>query len=152
MRLVAGAGNPGPSLTRYRLDEPVVSCESAAAAKGVALEHELKSLVLEYDSGLALVHLPGDRRVWLRAVKRCLRSRQAKLASKDVLANLGVEMGTVTPFHPVLWELPHLISREVLALPWVTTNAGALDEYVIFDPSLLLQARETKIDDLSVAA
>lgn len=150
--MVADTGNPGPSLTRYRLDGPVGSCESAAAAKGVPLEHELKSLVLEYDAGLALVHIRGDRRLWLRAVKRSLPSRQAKLVGKDVLANLGVEMGTVTPFHPVLWELPQLISREVLALPWVTTNAGVLDEYVIFAPSLLLRARDTKIGDLSLAA
>ena len=127
---------------------PVVSCESAAAAKGVALGRELKTLVLEADSGLVLAHLPGDRRLNLRAVKSCLPSRQARLAGLAALHALEIEPGTVTPFHPLLWQLPHVISRDVLELPWVTTNAGNLIEYIVFDPLLLLRARSTTVADL----
>jgi prolyl-tRNA editing enzyme YbaK/EbsC (Cys-tRNA(Pro) deacylase) len=142
--------NPGSWLRRFKLNDPVVSCESAAAAKGVGLGHELKTLVFEADLGLALAHLRGDRRLSLRAVKRCVPTRQAKLASVATLASLGVEPGTVTPFHPLLWGLPHVISRDVLDLNWVTTNAGVRDEYVVFDPVLLLRARDTRVARLWV--
>lgn len=45
-----------------------------------------------------------------------------------------------------------LFSRDVLDLSWVTTNAGALDEDVVFDPLLLLSARHTRMASLWVEA
>jgi prolyl-tRNA editing enzyme YbaK/EbsC (Cys-tRNA(Pro) deacylase) len=141
------AGNPAASLRRYVLPEPVVSCASAAAAKGIPLQHELKSLVIQTDAGLVVTHIPGDRSLSLRAVKRCLSTTQARLAD---LSDLDLAPGTVHPFHARLWKLHHLVSREVLGLGWVSTNAGELTTYVVFDPMMLLCARHVSLGTFSL--
>lgn len=146
--MIADPDNPGNWLRRFKLSEPVVSCSSAAAAKGVALHRELKTLIVVTEDRYALAHLRGDRRLSLRAVKRCLSSEQGRLADPADLVGLGVGPGTISPFHPELWRLTHVVSRDVLELSWVTTNASLLDEYIVFDPLLLLRARDTLVTDL----
>jgi prolyl-tRNA editing enzyme YbaK/EbsC (Cys-tRNA(Pro) deacylase) len=146
--VTASVDNPAEGLKRYVLSKPVISCASAAAAKGIPLGHELKSLVIEIESGLVVAHIPGDRRLSLRAVKRCLPTAQARLANLD---GLDLLPGTVHPFHALLWPLHHLVAHEVLDLGWVSTNAGELTTYVIFDPALLLRARRVSVDDFCIA-
>lgn len=145
--------NPQTWLRVLELGSDVVSCEAAAAAKDVPLRRELKSLVLETgrpnaQSKLVLAHIRGDHRLSLRTVKRALGESEARLASPATLRRLGVEPGTIHPFHPSLWVLEHLIDAEVLGLKWVTTNAGRLDAYVVFDPAILLRAAAIVVDDL----
>jgi prolyl-tRNA editing enzyme YbaK/EbsC (Cys-tRNA(Pro) deacylase) len=134
---VAYPDNPGLRLRHLYLDRQVVSCESAAAAKGVALEHELKSLLITCDHGHVVAHVRGSRRLSLRAVKRALAVQQARLAGPLVLSDLELLPGTIHPFHPRLWQMVHLVTCQVLAMPWVTTNAGQLESYVVFDPQIL---------------
>jgi prolyl-tRNA editing enzyme YbaK/EbsC (Cys-tRNA(Pro) deacylase) len=145
--LIRDFDNPGSWLACFELERPVVSCGEAAAAKGVALERELKSLLLTCDDGHVLVHLRGNRELSLRAVKRALASRQARLAERAELEALGLSPGTIHPFHSTLWAMPQLLTRAVLALPWVSTNAGRLDAYVVFDPFLLLRARNVAVGE-----
>jgi prolyl-tRNA editing enzyme YbaK/EbsC (Cys-tRNA(Pro) deacylase) len=132
--------NPGSSLKRFRLAAPVSSCAEAAKAKGVDLEHELKSLLVTTDQGLVLAHTRGNRRLSLRAIKHTLGTDQARLAALSELGNIGLNRGTVCPFTPVLWTMRQVVAREVLGMAWVTTNAGEPDLYVVFDPLLLLRA------------
>jgi prolyl-tRNA editing enzyme YbaK/EbsC (Cys-tRNA(Pro) deacylase) len=139
--MIADPDNPRSWLRVFRLAEPVVSCSEAAVAKGVPLERELKSLLLECDHGRVLVHLRGDHRLSLHAVKRALAVRQARLASPSAVQALGVSPGTLHPFHPALWTTTtYLIARGLFSLPWVTTNAGHPNEYIVFDPLVLLRA------------
>lgn len=142
--------NPGAWLRRFELSERVVSCEEAADAKGVPLHHELKSLLLICDHGYALAHLHGDRRLSLRAVKDAMGTRQARLAAQSELRQLGLDSGTVQPFHERLWNIPQLLERKLLLLPWVTTNAGQLDRYFIFDPAVLLRANNLTLASLEL--
>src|SRR5579872_3117707 len=109
--------NPGTWLQPFPLSERVVSCEEAADAKGVPLHHELKSLLLVCDRGWALAHLHGDRHLSLRAVKDAMGTRQARLASPSELRQLGLDSGTVQPFHQQLWTIPQLLERTLLLLP-----------------------------------
>lgn len=144
---------PRPWLPSYALPHEVVSCEAAAEAKGVPLERELKTLVIRVSDkptweGFVLAHVRGDRRLALRSVKRALNVKQARLASRESLEELGLEPGTVEPFSAALWGLKHLIASEVLSLGWVTTNAGQLDRYVVFDPLVLLRASHKVVEDL----
>jgi prolyl-tRNA editing enzyme YbaK/EbsC (Cys-tRNA(Pro) deacylase) len=148
--VIADPDNPGSWLRHFSLPYSVASCASAAEAKGIALAHELKTLILDCDRGLALAHLRGDHRLSLRAAKRALQVREAKLADVSRLTAIGLQAGTVQPFGPSLWGLPHLISGEVLKLPWITTNAGQDDTFIVFDPVLLLRAKHTVVGQFEV--
>jgi len=147
--------NPRTWLRVIELGRDVVSCDAAAEAKDLPLWRELKSLVLETgrrhaqgEHCLVVAHIRGDHRLSLRTVKHVLQVSEARLASPAMLQSLGVAPGTVHPFHPSLWVLEHLVDPEVLRLEWVTTNAGRLDAYVVFDPAILLRATTITINDL----
>jgi prolyl-tRNA editing enzyme YbaK/EbsC (Cys-tRNA(Pro) deacylase) len=137
--------NPGPRLERLRLPQPVVSCDEAAGVKGVDLERELKSLLLTTSHGPVLVHVRGNHQLSLRAVKKALATHEARLASLSELTDLGSAPGTVHPFASALWELPQLVTQELLDLDWVTTNAGEASTYVVFGPQLLLAAPKASV-------
>lgn len=144
----ASWSNPGLWLTRRALSAPVVSCRSAATAKRVPLDHELKSLLIACDHGYHVVaHVRGSRRLSLRAVKNALNVQQARLADLSDLAEFGAKPGTLSPFNRQLWIRTQLIAREVLAMEWVTTNAGDDRGYVVFAPGLLLQAPDHLVGD-----
>lgn len=140
--MTADFDNPSSWLKTFTLQRDVVSCQEAAEAKGIPLERELKSLILKVDDDLAIVHIRGDRRLSLRRVKKALHAAEARLADPSALACLDVVPGTVAPFGKALWDLPHLISDRVLELTWVSTNSGSSNGYVIFDPVVLLRARQ----------
>jgi prolyl-tRNA editing enzyme YbaK/EbsC (Cys-tRNA(Pro) deacylase) len=140
--------NPSSWLQKFRLKRPAVSCTDAAEAKNIPLEHELKSLLLSSSRGLLLVHLRGDKRVSLRKVKNVLGADEARLAEPSVLARLGISPGTLHPFHPAMWTGLHLLASPVTQLPWVSTNAGRPDEYVVFDPMILTRATNLSVCEI----
>jgi prolyl-tRNA editing enzyme YbaK/EbsC (Cys-tRNA(Pro) deacylase) len=133
--------NPLAWLHQFELSHPVVSCESAATAKKISLEHELKSLVLDTDRGLVVAHLRGDQRLSLRSVKRELAVDEARLATLPDLLTLEASPGEVCPFAPSIWKLTQVVASRVLPLNWVSTNAESSTKYIVFDPLLLLRAQ-----------
>jgi prolyl-tRNA editing enzyme YbaK/EbsC (Cys-tRNA(Pro) deacylase) len=132
----------GFEYTVKSLPHNVVSCLDAACAKEIPLKNELKSLVLMTDKGLYLLNIPGDMYADLRAVKKFLNVDEAYMASEANLRPLGVKKGTVCPAINELWNLPQLVSEEVLSLDFVSTNNGKLDEYIMFKPAELLKHRK----------
>ena len=138
---------PGYQLDRFNLDKNVVCCKDAAKEKNIPLKHELKSLILTTSDGMVVLHLRGDRKVSLRAVKNALNVKQVYLLPINELEKLGIGAGTVSAVLEPVWAMPHLISRSVLALEYVSTNAKVLDKYFKFKPELLLQAKSTLIGD-----
>ena len=142
--------NPGVALRRFTLAAPVVSCVEAAEAKGIDLERELKSLLIVTSTGPVLVHIRGNRRLSLRAIKRLLSVDEARLAPASDLQELGLAPGTVSPFASTLWAMRQLVTREILRLAWVTTNAGISDAYVMFEPAILLQAPTISVGDFEL--
>jgi len=139
--------SPSIKLPEYKLDKPVVSCVEAALAKGIPLENELKTLLLETSNGLVAVELPGDAKVSLRKIKDALEVKKAHLAAPEKLAQLGLESGTVSAVCAPVWDMPHLISKRLLKLGEVSTNSGHKRGYYLFDPSLLLKTEEHLIGD-----
>lgn len=134
-------------LKEYKLDRPVVTCEEAARAKGIPLENELKTLLLETSNGLVAVELPGDAKVSLRKIKDVLEVKNAHLAAPEILAELGLKPGTVSAVCAPVWDMPHLVSMRLLNIDEVSTNSGKKDGYYRFEPSLLLKAENVKIGD-----
>lgn len=142
---------PGQSLTVFRLGREVVTCDEAAAAKGIPLSHELKTMLLFTSLGPHLVHTRGDRCVSLRKVKNYLGVDQACLAPKEYLDQLHLAPGKICPLLEPLWSFPHLISSSVLALDFVSTNNGHRSEYFQFHPDILLRAARVFLGDFEKA-
>lgn len=140
---------PGNFLEVHELQQPVTSCEEAAAAKGIPLSKELKTLVLDTSNGLVAVHVRGNEEVSLRKVKKSLGVAEAKLADRGQLDNLGVVPGTVSPIVDPIWELKHLLDERVLNNEFVSTNNGTLRAYVTFDPDILLKAKDVQTGDFT---
>lgn len=138
---------PGKEMHVHFLESEVVTCDQAAAAKGTELKVELKSLILSTSDGLVALHLRGDRRASLRAVKLALDVGQAHMLPENELEKLGLIPGTVSAVLEPVWSMPHLVSRSILALEQVSTNAGSLTTYFKFKPEVLLQARSVLIGD-----
>jgi prolyl-tRNA editing enzyme YbaK/EbsC (Cys-tRNA(Pro) deacylase) len=146
------SATPLPGYAFTELDSPVVSCEQAANAKGIPLQRELKSLALDTSKGLVVAHVPGDCQISLRAAKRALGAAEARLANAGQLVALGAGPGTVTPFLSQLWPLPQLVDQTLLSLSWVSSNAGHLSRYIVFDPILLLRATRAMLVDIAMTS
>lgn len=138
---------PGLKMDELHLDQEVISCEEAAKAKSINLKNELKTLILSTSDGLVALHLRGDRRASLRAVKSALDVDQAYMLPESELKKLQLVPGTVSAVLEPVWSMPHLVSRSVLALEEVSTNAGTLTKYFRFKPEVLLQAKSIAIGD-----
>ena len=134
-------------LKEYKLERPVVTCEEAARAKGIPLENELKTLLLETSNGLVAVELPGDAYASLRKIKDFLNVKKAYMATPETLAKLKLEPGTISTVHAPIWDMLHLVSKRLLKIDEVSTNSGNKDGYYRFKPSILLKAKNVKIGD-----
>lgn len=132
-------------LESHPLKEEVTSCVEAARAKGIPLKNELKTLILQTSKGLYALHLTGDRKASLRAVKKFLKVKEAYLAQEEKLRDLNLNAGMICPLINPVWQLPHLISEEVLSLDYVSTNDGTKRGYIKFDPRILLSANNIEI-------
>lgn len=144
---IGSAPPPGLAMDAISLNHQVVTCEQAAEAKGIPLENELKSLILQTSKGLFAAHVRGNRDVSLKAVKRVLEADEAYMAGPEIMESLGLTPGTVSAVLDPVWSLPQLISREVLQLGYVSTNIGRKDAYVRFNPKVLIEADKVQIGD-----
>jgi prolyl-tRNA editing enzyme YbaK/EbsC (Cys-tRNA(Pro) deacylase) len=138
---------PGLKLPIHKLASPVITCEEAAEARGIALANELKTLILDTSSGLIAVHLPGDGVLSLRAVKDFIEAEEAYLADPETLQRLGLTSGTISAILEPIWSLPHLISRRVFTLDTVMTNNRTKTGYFSFDPVMLTRAENVRIGE-----
>ena len=141
----------GETLLPQWLSREVVTCEQASLAKGVPLRNELKTLVLRTSDGHRAVHIRGDHRLSLRAVKRFLALREAHLLSAVELSNIGLAPGIVCPFLPPVWYMHQLVAASVLDLEFATTNNGTITGYFVFDPQLLLDVPHVDVGEFEVA-
>ncbi|MCK5346541.1 MAG: hypothetical protein KAR20_24195, partial [Candidatus Heimdallarchaeota archaeon] len=138
---------PGKTLVTYQMEQPVITCEEAAVERGVPLEHELKTLIIQTSTERVAVHLCGDSSLSLRKVKNFLESSESYLVDPETLFELGMSAGTVSALLDPVWSMPHLISSRVLRLDYVTTNNGTRTGYFKFSPNLLLTAQNIQEGD-----
>lgn len=140
---------PGALLKVYSLKKEVISCEDAATAKGILLANELKTLILKTDQGLMSVSLPSDFKTSLRKIKSHENFNQAYIASIDDLNSLKISPGTVTPLLEPLWSMKQLLDKRIFEQEFMSTNNGTLNEYVKFDPQIMLKAPNFSIGNFS---
>jgi len=119
-------------------------CEISAGAKGIHVSEELKSLVIETkkekEKKYWMVHLPGDKELNYEEVRRILDVEKVQLVNEETLLKLfGAQPGTTNPFtNNELKKLPQLLSEDLFFKEKISTNAGNLDDYLLFSPALLL--------------
>lgn len=78
----------------------VASVEEAAAARGIALDRVIKTIVVRRAEGdLIMVLVPGDRVIdWAKLRGVCGVSRMSLATAEEALAATGYTPGTITPF------------------------------------------------------
>jgi prolyl-tRNA editing enzyme YbaK/EbsC (Cys-tRNA(Pro) deacylase) len=139
---------PGKEMIVYSLNEAVISCADAASARGIPLESELKSLILETSKGRFVVHIPGDGLVDLRRVKNFLDVKEAYVLDPELLASdYDLSPGRVSAVLEPVWSLPHLVSKRLLTLNAVYTNNKTFFGYFKFAPTILMQAKRSEIGE-----
>lgn len=85
----------------YTLSEhrPVYTSAEAAEVRGTSLHSGAKALIMKGDKGFALAVIPADLSLNSPALRRVLRSRRLRFATKEELLELtGLEPGSVPPF------------------------------------------------------
>ncbi len=143
---------PSNSLTAYNLDKPVITCEQAAAAKGISLSSELKTIIILADEKIYAVNVPGNLNISLRKIKKFLDCDQAFMIDRVKLNDLGLVPGTVCPVKDPVWNMPQLLDESVLHHKFVSTNNGSLLSYFMFHPKILLSAPNIQIGDFSTTS
>lgn len=139
---------PGLKMTSRQLSKEVVTCPEAADARGIPLENELKTLILQTPSGFIAAHLPGNCELSLNAVKRLILERDLKVADPEKINRIGLRAGTVCPVLPPVWEMSHILSKRLLTLDFVMTNNGTKTGYFTFDPVILTNANSIIIGNI----
>jgi prolyl-tRNA editing enzyme YbaK/EbsC (Cys-tRNA(Pro) deacylase) len=127
--------------------KPVYTCREAAAARHVPLHHELKTLLVIYRNALALLNLPGDRRIDRKFVRTALAAHEFRLANVYEIASLRLSRGIISPLSLV--GCRSLVDIEVLELEWVTTNAGSLTVGIRLEVDALFRMCELEIASLA---
>src|SRR5438552_15566707 len=105
-------------------DEPVFTCEPAAATRGTPLSSGAKALVMKADERFVVVILPADRKLDSKKARDSLRVKSLRFANKEELAQLtGLPPGAVPPFGS-LFNLPTYCDPALAEHPSINFNAG----------------------------
>ncbi len=79
--------------------EPVFTSEEAARVRGMKLCQGAKALVLFGDKKPLMIVVPADKKLSFSKAKKALGIKDLRMATpEEVLATLGVEIGSVPPF------------------------------------------------------
>ncbi len=97
---------------------PAGSAEEAAAARGTPLAIGGKSIVMKLGTSFAVLVLGGDRAVDNRGLRRHLRIRRYRFATRaELLALTGLPPGCVPPFGRPVFDLPLYVDAARAAEP-----------------------------------
>ena len=127
--------------------KPVYTCIEAATARSVPLHNELKTLLVVSRDNLALLNIPGDRRIHRRRVRSVLATHEFRLANVHEMASLQLTRGIISPLSLV--GCRSLVDSEVLSLGWITTNAGSLTKGIKLAVDDFLELCRPEIANLS---
>ncbi len=102
-----------------------------ARALGIAADEVVKTVVLDTESGHALVAVPGYRRLDMKLVEEAVGDRHARLASEEELSRdfPDYELGSLPPIGSLLGA-PLYVDPEVMAHETVVFAAGRQTESV----------------------
>jgi len=101
------------------------TCEDAASRRGIRLDQELKTLVLEGRDNLYVIHLPGNRSVVFKGLRP--PGGKLQLLKREKLREYGLDSAQVNPIN-VMEKIKNIaqvfICDSVFANPKMYTNNG----------------------------
>ena len=104
---------------------PTYTAPETAQSAHVSGRDFAKTVIVERDTGLAMVVLPADRKIVLSDLREMLADEELKLASEgDFVARFpDCEAGAMPPFGN-LYGLPVYVARGLADEPEIAFNAG----------------------------
>lgn len=119
---------------------PVRSVEEAAAARGIALEALVKTLVVRREEGAyTLVLVPGSAGLDYKKLRAHLGVRRLTMPDPEEARDAtGYERGTITPLGAGDW--PVIVDRRLTGLPEISVGAGIRGWAIHLEPDALLSA------------
>ena len=118
--------------------EPTPTSQDAARVRGEELKNGGKALLMKVDSGFALFVLPADRRIHSAAIRRALRAKKIRFASREELSELtasqyhaGLEPGGVPPFGEPILPFPLYLDTAIGDNQRIAFNAGSLTDSIV---------------------
>ncbi|ACZ31112.1 YbaK/prolyl-tRNA synthetase associated region [Xylanimonas cellulosilytica DSM 15894] len=129
---------------------PVGSLAEAAAARGLAPEQVLKTIVVRRGEGdFLFVLVPGDRQISWPRLRRLLGVSRLSLPDKEVAREVtGYERGTITPFGS-LRAWPVIADERVVGAGPVSVGAGAPGVAATLDADALIHALAAQVADVT---
>lgn len=126
----------------------VGSLEEAAAARGVAADRIVKTLVVRRDDDdFLLVLVPGDRRISWPKLRELLGVARLSMPSADVARDAtGYERGTITPFgSTTAW--PVIADERVTGT--ISIGAGAHGVAATVDAADVVRVLDAQVADVT---
>jgi Ala-tRNA(Pro) deacylase len=124
---------------------PVYTSEEAAAVRGTTLSSGAKALVCKLDDRFVMFVLPADRKLSSGQVRKLLRAKSLRFASRDeVLQLTALAPGSIPPFGS-LFGLPTYCDQRLADAGRINFNAGdhavsvsiqCADYFVVEQPNL----------------
>jgi Cys-tRNA(Pro) deacylase len=129
---------------------PVGSLEEAAAARGLAPQQVLKTIVVRRGEGDYLfVLVPGGRQISWPRLRHLLGVSRLSLPDKEVAREVtGYERGTITPFGA--WHAwPVVADAQVAGAGTVSIGAGAPGVAATLDADALIHALGARVAEVT---
>jgi prolyl-tRNA editing enzyme YbaK/EbsC (Cys-tRNA(Pro) deacylase) len=112
--------------------EPTFTSEESARARGEELRVGGKALLMRGDDEFALFVLPADRKVDSGTIRRELKYRKLRFATRDELLELtGLAPGSVPPFGRPVLPFPLYVDAAIRENDRIAFNAGSLTDSMI---------------------
>jgi Ala-tRNA(Pro) deacylase len=131
---------------------PVFTSAEAAEVRGVAMASGAKALLVRVDAGYVLCIMPADRKLDSKQVKKLLKVKSIRFATKEELLEItGLEPGAVPPFGS-LFNVPTLVDPALKEQPFINFNAGDHAKSIRLAIDNYLKAEEPRLVELSLPA
>lgn len=126
----------------------VHSVQEAAAARGVALDRVIKTIVVRRGEGdLLMILVPGDRVIdWSKLRGVCGVSRMSLATAEEALAATGYAPGTITPFGSAT-VLPVIADASMAGL--ASIGGGAHGVAINLDADDLIAFFAARLEDVT---
>jgi prolyl-tRNA editing enzyme YbaK/EbsC (Cys-tRNA(Pro) deacylase) len=121
----------------------VVSCEDAAKARGIKLDLELKSILMQSKFHTFAVHIRGSDKINSKHVKLAVNSKSLRFLRVEELAVYNLHSGLINPWNIEFCDY-HLLCEKIFKNEFMTTNNGTFTQGVKFSPNELKTLKHVK--------